>query len=56
MDPEDYFDYTESDYDYGYDEYGDWDAMQCATGDYNTHEENCCFMDEQYDNDDYGDY
>lgn len=54
--PEDYCDYSVEGYDYGYDEYGDWDAMQCAEGDYNAYEENCCFLDECYDNYYDGDY
>ena len=48
--PEDYCDYSVEGYDYGYDEYGDWDAMQYA------YEENCCFLDECYDNYYDGDY
>ena len=47
--PEDYCDYSVEGDDYGYDEYGDWDAMQCAEGDYNAFEENCCFLDDCYD-------
>lgn len=29
----------------GYDEYGDWDATQCAEGDYNAWEEEQVFLD-----------
>ena len=31
--------------DFGYDEYGDWDAMSCAEGDYNAWEEEQVFLD-----------
>ena len=41
-----------------YNEYNDWDATACSNGDYNTYEENQCFLDEccdYYFGDDCGD-
>ena len=34
-----------------YNEYNDWDAMACSNGDYNTYEENQCFLDQFHDSD-----
>ena len=34
-----------------YNEYNDWDAMACSNGDYNTYEENQCFLDQCHDSD-----
>jgi hypothetical protein len=33
-------------YEESFNEYGDFDAISCANGDYNAHEEHQCFLDQ----------
>ena len=37
-----------------FNEYGDFDAISCATGDYNAHEDREVFLDDVHDREDWG--